>query len=235
MARTIIAISGWAKSGKDTMASLLIEKGATRIAFADPLKSNVVRDHEDVTLKMVYEQSLKEKPILSMPVDPEDEFSRMIARFMVKEFRSKDGKTPDDYVYFAGTEDSEKSFMGMMEDGTYDKLYWTPRALCILEGSVKRTSDSNYWVKKAIQKADENGVFVISDLRYKSELYGIKMSINPEDTLITVRVNRFKTTNSNDPSERDLDNAEFDYVIENTGSLQDYISKINSILKERGV
>jgi len=42
---TIIMISGWAGSGKDAAASILMDElGFQRFAFADPLKHDVVRD-----------------------------------------------------------------------------------------------------------------------------------------------------------------------------------------------
>ena len=48
--------------------------------------------------------------------------------------------------------------------------------------------------------------------------------------LITVRVNRFTNTPSEDPSERDLDNYKFDVVIENTSSLEELLNKVEKEL-----
>jgi hypothetical protein len=237
MGRTIIAISGWAKSGKDTLANFLIkEKNAKRLAFADSLKEMVAAQY-NIPLEWTHDQLKKEIPLRGMPVEPKDSFSKMIAKFMYKEFRTWTGQTPSGYCFFdhdLGHITPDGIFYGIAK-GEKLKLFWTPRALCILEGSVKRTANSEYWVKKAIEKADKNGLFVISDLRYQSEIYSIKTSMSEEDTLVTVRVNRFEKTQSNDPSERDLDNAEFDHVIKNDGTLEEYMLKINNMLKERGL
>lgn len=225
----IIAISGWKKSGKDTAAEFLIEKhGFDRIAFADPLKVNV-SEQFNIKLKDTHDQSKKEQPILSRRVDPKDAFSKMISEYMIKEFRFEDGAIPSTFMYENGT------FYGTRGSGYPEPVYWTIRALCILEGSTKRTVDSDYWVSKAVDSA-KNGAdryefgqenYVIADLRYQSELAALKMALGPDDTLVTVRVNRFDTTESNDSSERDLDNAKFDVVIENRESLDSFLSKID--------
>lgn len=228
MGKTIVAISGWVKSGKDTMANHILDtRTSKRIAFADALKENVNRDF-DIPLADMHDQSKKELPLLDRPVEPKDGFSKLICQFMVKEFRTKDKRIAKEYAY-----NGDGQFYGVI-DGELVKLYWTNRALCILEGSTKRTADSDYWVKIAVTKASD-GLYVNSDLRYKSELAGIKMAMSPEDKLITVRVNRFDTTESTDPSERDLDDATFDYVIENRGTLEDYMLKIEDILKKEGI
>jgi hypothetical protein len=229
--RTIFALSGWAKSGKDTMAEVLMnEFGAQRISFAEPLKENVVEDFSAITKEDTINQALKERPIKSMPVDPRDAFSRVVCEFMVREFRTAAGERPKNFMYVSYQGSSDRMFYGTLDGQTHEKLYWTPRALMILEGSTKRSADPDYWVKQAVQKAGSNGLFVISDLRYKSELSGLKMTLNDGDKLVTVRVNRFDTTESTDPSERDLDDATFDYVIENKGTLSEYMSKVNQII-----
>lgn len=230
--KTIFAISGWAKSGKDTMAEVLInEFSAQRISFAGPLKENVVEDFSEVSKEDTINQNLKERPIKAMPVDPRDAFSRTVCEFMVREFRTASGQRPTSYMYVS-YDDGHKMFYGSVDGKNHEKVYWTPRALMILEGSTKRSADPDYWVKKAVEKAGSDGLFVISDLRYKSELSGLKMALGPDDKLVTVRVNRFDTTESTDPSERDLDDAEFDYIIENRSSLDLYLNLISEIVKK---
>ncbi len=94
--------------------------------------------------------------------------------------------------------------------------YWTPRALCILEGSVKRSVYSNYWVKTvaARMKQQPDSRFVISDMRYKSEADTLSMLL-PWDELLLVRINRFETVDTEDPSERNLDDYQFDVTFGN--------------------
>lgn len=104
--------------------------------------------------------------------------------------------------------------------------YWTPRALAILVGSCMRAADSNIWVKRAVNKMEPGGVYVISDLRYKSEADALKATgIN----VLTIRVNRFNESPSADPSERDLDDYPFDIVINNKFSLETLYSQVDQL------
>ena len=225
----IIAISGWKRSGKDTLAEYLIkEHNFMRIAFADPLKDMVAQEY-DIPREHCDDPAFKEAPILHLPVMPKDAFSLNLSKFMCKEFRSADGRTPMELVT-----DASGAVLGLMSykqvfgapDAT--QVYWTPRALCILKGSSNRTVRSDYWVEAAIKKCkryahpsnDLQG-FVISDLRYRSELDQLRRAFGKD--LVTVRVNRFDTCESQDPSERDLDNAEFDVIMNNKGTLTEFL------------
>jgi hypothetical protein len=228
----IIAVSGWKRSGKDTAAEFLINNyGAKRLAFADPLKEGVAAEF-GLTRAFIDDPATKEAPLLDMMVSPRDSYSRMIAEFMFKEFRTSDGKTPTSISYIEG------AFVGWvksdppMRASHFEPLYWTPRALCILKGSTMRSADADYWVKRAAAQASTGGLYVISDLRYTNEANSLKAS---GAKVITVRINRFETSPSNDPSERDLDNYVFDYVIENKGSIADLNQAISALLVDAEV
>lgn len=105
--------------------------------------------------------------------------------------------------------------------------YWTPRALCILEGSVKRSVRPNHWVNTVAMEIMENldKRYVISDMRYKSELDTLRILL--EDRIIPVRINRYDTITTTDPSERDLDDCAFDITLRNTESLDKLYSKLD--------
>ena len=240
----VIAISGWKRSGKDTIAQQLIEAhGFKRVAFADPLKDMVSKEY-NIPRNHCDDPEFKEAPILHLPLNPKDKFGVELAKIIYKECRTEDGKIPYDYhVDQAGT------FLGLIdyssiftERAAVGQLYWTPRALCILKGSVNRTVQSDYWLAKAIndikvEQSLENNImtnpkqlnFVISDLRYKSELTQLRQAFGKE--LVTVRVNRFDDCNSQDASERDLDNAKFDVIIENKGTLEELLNKVKELVK----
>lgn len=213
----VIAISGWKRSGKDTVAEYLIkEHGFTRFGFADTLK-DMVAEQYGIPRSHCDDPNFKEEPILTMPVQTKDKFGETIHNFMRGEFRPGDMSGGD------------------------SPLFWTPRALCILEGSVKRSARTDYWVKKVVDNiykvdgekvANNQEVYaVISDLRYRSELGQLREAFGSD--LITVRINRFEDCPSTDPSERDLDNAEFDVVLSNTGTLEELYEKVNNQLVKR--
>lgn len=245
----LIAISGWKKSGKDTAGELLInEYGFKRISFAGPLKDKVAADF-NMTREEQDDQNLKEQPLFDYPVLPKDKFALNLVKFMYREFRDAKGRIPLDLHI-----DASGAVMGIMSypdainrQEDLAQLYWTRRAMQILEGSGKRTVDSNYWVKQAIAKIDSSIVyhatadmkattereakvnnFVITDLRYKSEVEPLRAAFGKD--LLTVRVNRFDSTESIDPSERDLDNYKFDVVLENKGTLEEFLAKVKGLV-----
>ena len=78
--------------------------------------------------------------------------------------------------------------------------------------------------------------WIITDMRFPNELEAVKSRKG-----ISIRVNRrqmklqnanisINTTTSNHPSEIALDDAEFDYTIENNGTIEDLIDKVREIL-----
>ena len=74
--------------------------------------------------------------------------------------------------------------------------------------------------------------WVISDLRFPNELKAIK-----DRGGITIRINRDSYLKSNDvhESETALDNATFDYVIENNGTIEELVEKVKQILIKENI
>lgn len=223
----IIALSGQKRSGKDTVAQMLIKAGYQRMAFADFLKDMVALEY-GIPREHCDSDAHKEAPILSLPVNPRDSFSLNLSKHLYKEFRDDRGRQPSDYYL-----DDAGQFSGTCGRDLV-QLYWTPRALCILKGSSNRTVTSDYWVQRLIKDvkcAQDSGnvqTFVISDLRFRSEVEQLKAAFG--DSLVTVRINRFDTNPSADASENDLNDHKFDIVIENRGTLEELDNKIKELL-----
>lgn len=204
----IFGVSGWKQSGKDTMADILEkEYGFTRVSFAGILKDMVAQEY-DIERLWCDDPTRKEYPLLQYPVDPKDDFTSAVCKMMRDEFKEYNGQ-----------------------------LYWTPRALCILKGSVNRSITSKYWTSRAIdfiklnQKLGLNN-FIITDMRYRSETVDLSDAFGSD--FITIRINRFDDVDTNDPSERDLDNHKFDHVIENRTGYIRYQHKIHKLMKGLG-
>lgn len=200
----IIGLSAWKGSGKDTASDLLVKEFKfKKVSFASTLK-DMVAEQYDISRNSLDDQNLKEVPLFQFPVNPQDAFSKMIADFLQKEFKA-----------------DEKG-----------RLFWTPRALAILEGSVKRSVNAAYWTSRALGQIKPGDLVIISDLRYKSEaaqIRGYANAIGQKSFLI--RINRFDEPPSSDPSERDLDNYQgFDAVIENRGTLEEFQEKLLSLV-----
>jgi dephospho-CoA kinase len=225
----IICFSGFKGSGKDTCANFLIEKhNAVRVALADPLKDSVSEEY-GVDRSSLDDPKRKESPILSLPVDPKDGFSEMIARFMIGEFRTASGQK----YQVKGTLDVYSRFNGVLVTPD-ETLYHTPRSLAILKGSVNRSVMSNYWTQKTFEKAENllketpNKLVVVTDVRYRSELAQFKERFGDQVTF--VRVNRHEESTSTDPSEMDLADARFDFYIENTSTLENAYAQMECVL-----
>jgi hypothetical protein len=108
--------------------------------------------------------------------------------------------------------------------------YWTPRALCILEGSIKRSVAPNFWILKIIHQIISNPHthYVVSDMRYRSEANTFEVLL-PETKIM--RVHRHGDVNTKDPSERDLDNYEqFSHRILNTGTVEELYRQVDRII-----
>jgi hypothetical protein len=225
----IICFSGWKGSGKDECAKYLIGKhNAVRVALADSLKDSVAEEFE-IDRSSLDDPKFKESPILTLPVDPKDGFSRMISEFLFKEFRNERGGQPIAFKYY------NEHFVGNADDGYgWCRLYWTPRALAILKGSVNRSVMSDYWTSKTFEivegelNENSNQLIVVTDVRYKSEVEQFKKRF--KDQVVFVRVNRFDSSPSNDPSERDLDDHKFDFYIDNKAHLNYTYAQLENIL-----
>lgn len=238
----VIAISGYKGSGKDTAADYLVkEHKAVRVAFADNLKDMVAREY-DIPRSYMDDPQLKEAPLLHLPVTPKDDFSLELSKMLCTEFRTESGvQALEPFIDASGT------FLGSM--GQYaEQLYWTPRSLVILKGSTNRAVTSDYWVSSTIDtiKSDlkefslainedlskvevqiQNKVYVVSDLRYRSEMDQLRDAFG--SNLVTVRVERFNTVNSTDPSEKDLDKTPHDVVISNKTNIGDFLKEVKKL------
>jgi hypothetical protein len=227
----VIAISGYKRSGKDTSAEILVKyHNFMRVSFADILKDMVAKEY-NIPREHCDDPKFKEAPIVHLPVTPKDDFSMMLCNYMVREFRDINGHMPiESYV------DPSGAFLGIMGRSAA-QLYWTPRALCILKGSTNRAVTSQFWTEQAINKINNEmhktsnlpTGFVISDLRYRSEVEQLRLAFGKD--LITVRINRVEST-SLDPSERDLDGHKFDVIIDNYGTIEDLKNEISKLVKK---
>jgi hypothetical protein len=86
----------------------------------------------------------------------------------------------------------------------------------------------NVWLNALYSDFDfEKSKWCITDMRFKNELESVKKNCG-----ITVRINRPNSIIIDHPSETELDNEQFDYVIENNGTLEDFEQKIDDFLQK---
>lgn len=174
-----IGLSGWAKSGKDTFASYLIEKyGYKRLSFADPMREALLRLNPSI-------------PYMGLDVG-----IKLATAVRLMGWESVKRETPEvrDLLQRFGTEVGREMF------------------------------GENFWVDLAISKIQPGDKIVFSDVRYKNEADAIR-SIGG----LIIRVNRDGVVAANDhSSEHDLDDYDFDLVVDNNGSLEDLWAVIES-------
>lgn len=84
----------------------------------------------------------------------------------------------------------------------------------------------NVWVNALLSDFNkETSKWIVTDMRFKNELSAIKKNEG-----VTVRINRKDCIKIDHPSETELDSENFDYVIENNGTLEEFEEKINEFL-----
>lgn len=201
----IILLSGWRKSGKDTSADYLVQHYAMKkLSFAKALKDHVC-DKYKLTEEDVNDQRYKEQRLMSLPIKGGDEFAKSIYKSLWSEL--------------APSYD---------EDDT-NEAYWTPRALCILEGNIARTVNPNHWVDTIAKEINYKDTFIISDFRFPNE-YDRLEELFGRDEIITVRINRFETINTVHDSEHQLDNFPFDFTINNKSDIVSLYSELDKLV-----
>ena len=92
------------------------------------------------------------------------------------------------------------------------KAKWVPTGDSVAEEDVSLEKKYPNWI--------------ITDMRFPNELEAVKKRGG-----ITIRVNRnLEESKNQHESETELDNAEFDYVIDNNGTIEELIEKVREIL-----
>lgn len=97
-----------------------------------------------------------------------------------------------------------------------------------------RSKDSDVWIKTAIRNTPLFGNVFLTDLRFPNELYALKMN-----GWITVRIKRTTQgdtrlgsgshTHASETALDDTPDSEYDYVIENNGTLEELHGKLDEL------
>lgn len=220
----IIAINGKIGVGKDTVGEIIQKLCATNNGpefeirkFAGKLKTIAslltgvpVEKFEDQEFKksLLGDEwgTVKENPLNSIPVFENVQFNHLMS---VRELLQK-----------LGTE--------AMRDGLHKEV-WVNALFADYKRKLElvKSDSSKYDLK--VEESGEYPNWIITDMRFPNEMEAVK-----EKGGITIRVNRDNGTRAIDvnphPSETSLDHVEFDYVIENDGTIEDLVEKVRTIL-----
>ena len=186
----IIALSGFARSGKDEAAKVLVEEfGFTQVAFADKLR------------EVLYALN----PMVGVEGEP---YEGGLDYIGVQDVIDKYG-----WGGYKETEHGREIRRLLQRLGTE---------------AGRQTLWDSIWIDAALTGLPEDARVVVSDMRFRNEKQAIESRGGK-----TLRINRIGVGPANDhPSETELANENFDFVINNGGSLEEYRSKVERFANE---
>ena len=232
----IIALSGRAGSGKDTVGKCIQYMTAKdvgleclkRIRAGLPIDGHHNSDFENKKFAGKLKTVASLLSGVSVEMFEDQDFKKL-------DMEPEWGMTYREFLQKLGTE--------AMRDGLH-KNVWINALFADYKRGLELVKSDN---PKYDLKAEEVGEYpnwLITDMRFPNEMDAVK-----DKGGITIRVNRPKPRevflmNANTvidtrvpehPSETALDNAEFDYVIENDGDFDDLMVKVEAILKKEQI
>lgn len=203
----LIALSGKAKSGKNTVATILrladSWKNSDYFKIRYPDKKYFIKHcielHSDVgTQCSTYSEVA---------------FASVLKFCVALIFGIEDPNDLNDQLF----KESENSLGLTDKEGN---KYTYRQILQLLGTEVGRAIHPDLWVNSLFAHLDKDDNYIITDVRYVNEAEACK-----EAEGIVVRINR-DVPEMEHSSETELDNYEFDHVIDNNGSLEELINKV---------
>ena len=145
----------------------------------------------------------------------------------------KEQELGEEWWYYKGRNNSLIPYNQTSKRSTEDLIKPTPRLLLQLSGTdlFRKQLHPNTWVNASFANY-LNNAWIFTDVRFPNELEAIKKRKG-----ITIRVNRGLVERTGKMiqgpehiSETALDDAKFDYVIENNGTIEELIEQVKKIL-----
>lgn len=183
--KVIIMVSGWLKSGKDTIGEHLVSRhGFHRLAFATVMKNEVA------TLYGLDRESLDTQA-------------------------GKDATLPH---------------------GLRPGLPSTVRGLLIQHAEEERRRDPEHWARRLVNHILLHSEIVVTDFRFPTEFHVLRrVALAAGAKLLTLRIERWSEPQLDDPTERGLDDFNFDEIIDNRGTMDELFERVDEILVRHGV
>lgn len=219
----VIAISGRLGSGKDTVGKLI-----QYMTAGDVGSGCLRRIQEGLSIDGYHNSTFENKKFAGkLKLVGSILSGAPVEMFEDQEFKKLDmspewGMTYREFLQKLGTE--------AMRDGLHTNV-WVNALFADYKGFVKE------WDEFGNDTLVEYPNWIITDMRFPNEMEAVK-----DKGGVTIRVNRPVHALSQEnnavqlhPSETALDNAEFDYVIENSGSFDDLMVKVEAILKKEQI
>lgn len=219
----VIGISGRLGSGKDTVGKLIQYMTAEDVAagclgrIRGGLSIDGYHNSDFENKKFAGKLKLVGSILSGVPVE----------MFEDQDFKKLDMSPEWEMTY---REFLQKLGTEAMRDGLHTNV-WVNALFADYKGFVKE------WDEFGNDTLVEYPNWIITDMRFPNEMDAVKDKVG-----VTIRVNRPVHALSQEnnavqlhPSETALDNADFDYVIENSGSFDDLMVKVEAILKKEQI
>ena len=211
----IISLSGEAGTGKDTAAEYLINNyGFSRVAFADELKQMCSKAF-NLPMELFEDRRLKDAPFMEMVTLNAEHVFSIIDH--IRQYIQVDAGIDEAII---------AKHLGMQ--------FKSPRHLLQYVGTDIARADikDSIWVDIVIAKLKAQGNFVVTDSRFANERNILKdLGAN----LVRVKRPNIILSASGHSSESDLGkDSDYDYVLENSNSINDLHNSINNIYLQLG-
>lgn len=203
----IIGLSGKARSGKDTMAAILIKNfNFERFSFADTLKNEVSKCF-DIELKYFHDDNLKDS-----------EYNFEIKQQNIEKLYSSFEQSLET-IFPEDKKDKVFSFVG--------KKTKTPRELLQVIGTdlARNCLDDEIWIKlgkKRLKNVKADNI-IITDCRFENERKAIK---DMGGNLGLVKREGLSSSSSHISENQFGNDADYDYIFLNNGTLGAFESEV---------
>lgn len=231
----IIGINGYIGSGKDTVGKLMLERAGYWSGAEDELKFFW---YDEPWLIKKFAGKLKEIASLmtGIPVEKfeDQDFKKtdLSAEWDIKGMPT----TVRTFLQRLGTEAIREN----LHDNAWVNALFADYKPVIKSYSEEATgSDGGYYNK--VHHVEEWPTWIITDMRFPNEAKvikdrgGILIRVNRDETVtgnFTINRHGWRCKAAGHPSEISLDDWDFDYVIDNNGSLNDLFLKVEDIFEE---
>jgi len=110
-----------------------------------------------------------------------------------------------------------------------DKMY---RHYATIIGKFLNVDLDNSLINYSINEIENKDFVIFSDFRLKKEYNAIIRSYKNKAKIVTINIKRDNDNNDNSYTNADLDDFNFDYIIENNSTIDDLKENILNIIKE---
>jgi dephospho-CoA kinase len=228
--RYIILLSGYSESGKDYFADFLVKNHKyIKLSFANELKKYTAKKYK-FNYSLTQTQEGK-KTLITVP----QELKKQVTKSTEIVKKSVRDLLIEDAVYLRNKEGADVFAKYLSGDIVYNDLTSLNQNQQLKNIVI---SDFRFPIEMSYLKWKfHGGNFKQSEYSYSNfvidRIKNIATSNNTK--IISVRINRFDKSPVNSTSETQLDDYDFDYIIDNKSTIEDYEKKIKNFIDILGL